>query len=335
MSEEKRMGSWHLVVDGDVYSGGAAAAPLLGLLPGGRPLAPWWRRVPGVSDRAYRLVARNRDRFGRLAGTRCEVDPQARRGRRRESRRPSGARVVKRRRLGWILAGLGVFLAVYAATVVLWRDPATDLYARWKQHTLSQDLDEAFAAQEPIVDFPAGGGLEHYTQQGGAARHREARRRPRHKRSSTREAQARKGARPHHGAPHGFEGRVRARDSLGPPICPRGQDTIRKSSLPGVGRTMAIVGHRTTLQRRFGTSTTCAKATRSRWSCPTRPSTIRSSRTRSSTTTTGASSATAASTRSCSPPVALQREAALGRLLPSRPGRTGRRNPLRRLSASN
>ena len=40
------MGSWHLVVDGDVY-GGAAAAPLLGLLPGGRPLAPWWPRSRG------------------------------------------------------------------------------------------------------------------------------------------------------------------------------------------------------------------------------------------------------------------------------------------------
>ena len=41
------MASWHLVVDGDVYSGGAAAAPLLRLLPGGRPLAPSWPRSPG------------------------------------------------------------------------------------------------------------------------------------------------------------------------------------------------------------------------------------------------------------------------------------------------
>ena len=80
MSEEQKMGSWHLVVDGDVYSGGAAAAPLLRLLPGGRPLAPVVAAFPGVSDRAYRLIARNRDLFGRLAGARCAVDPQARRG---------------------------------------------------------------------------------------------------------------------------------------------------------------------------------------------------------------------------------------------------------------
>lgn len=80
MSEEERMESWHLVLDGDVYSGGAAAAPLLRLLPGGRPLAPVAAAFPGLSDRAYRLVARNRDRFGRLAGARCDVDPEARSG---------------------------------------------------------------------------------------------------------------------------------------------------------------------------------------------------------------------------------------------------------------
>ena len=80
LSEEAKMASWHLVVDGNVYSGGAVAAPLLRLLPGGRPLAPVVAAFPGLSDRAYRLVARNRDRFGRLAGARCAVDPGLRRG---------------------------------------------------------------------------------------------------------------------------------------------------------------------------------------------------------------------------------------------------------------
>ena len=46
MSEEKRMGSWHLVVDGDVYSGGAAAAPLLGS-PAAARWRPWWPRSRG------------------------------------------------------------------------------------------------------------------------------------------------------------------------------------------------------------------------------------------------------------------------------------------------
>jgi predicted DCC family thiol-disulfide oxidoreductase YuxK len=80
LSEEAKMASWHLVVDGNVYSGGAVAAPLFRLLRGGRPLASALAAFPGLSDRAYRLVARNRDRFGRLAGARCAVDPGLRRG---------------------------------------------------------------------------------------------------------------------------------------------------------------------------------------------------------------------------------------------------------------
>jgi predicted DCC family thiol-disulfide oxidoreductase YuxK len=80
LSEEAKMASWHLVVDGNVYSGGAVAAPLFRLLRGGRPLAFALAAFPGLSDRAYLLVARNRDRFGRLAGARCAVDPGLRRG---------------------------------------------------------------------------------------------------------------------------------------------------------------------------------------------------------------------------------------------------------------
>jgi predicted DCC family thiol-disulfide oxidoreductase YuxK len=77
MAEEKRMASWHLVTaDGKVYSGGAAAAPLLRLLPGGSPVASLLAAFPGPTERSYRWVARNRDRLGRLVGERaCAVDP--------------------------------------------------------------------------------------------------------------------------------------------------------------------------------------------------------------------------------------------------------------------
>ena len=75
MGEEAKMASWHLVIDENVYSGGAVAAPLLRLLPGGRRLAPCVAAFPHLSDRAYRLVARKRDSLGRLAGARCVVDP--------------------------------------------------------------------------------------------------------------------------------------------------------------------------------------------------------------------------------------------------------------------
>lgn len=79
LSEPTRMASWHLVIDGSVYSGGTVAPPLLRLLPGGRPLATIAAAFPGLTERAYRLVARNRDGLGRLAGARCTVDPGHRR----------------------------------------------------------------------------------------------------------------------------------------------------------------------------------------------------------------------------------------------------------------
>jgi predicted DCC family thiol-disulfide oxidoreductase YuxK len=80
MNADLKMGSWHLVTaDGRVYSGGAAAAPLVRLLPRGRPLAAVLAAFPGLTDRTYRLVARNRDRFGRLVGqSACAVDPSRR-----------------------------------------------------------------------------------------------------------------------------------------------------------------------------------------------------------------------------------------------------------------
>ena len=80
LSEPTRMASWHMVIDGGVYSGGAVAAPLLRLLPGGRPLASIADAFPGLTDRVYRLVARNRDGLGRMAGARCAVDPGRREG---------------------------------------------------------------------------------------------------------------------------------------------------------------------------------------------------------------------------------------------------------------
>ena len=66
MPDDERMASWHLVEAGSVHSGGSAFAPVLERLPGGRPLARLSARFPGASERAYRLVADHRSRFGRL-----------------------------------------------------------------------------------------------------------------------------------------------------------------------------------------------------------------------------------------------------------------------------
>jgi predicted DCC family thiol-disulfide oxidoreductase YuxK len=74
--ESERLDSWHLVLpSGEVRSAGAAAAPLAELLPAGRPLAFLFRSFPALTDRAYRRVAANRNRFARWLGidASCEL----------------------------------------------------------------------------------------------------------------------------------------------------------------------------------------------------------------------------------------------------------------------
>lgn len=67
MPADERMASWHLVdPEGRVQSGGAAIAPLLRLLPGGRFLAAISARMPGPMERMYRWTADHRSGLGRL-----------------------------------------------------------------------------------------------------------------------------------------------------------------------------------------------------------------------------------------------------------------------------
>ncbi|MGZ4318858.1 MAG: thiol-disulfide oxidoreductase DCC family protein [Gaiellaceae bacterium] len=79
LSPEARLGSWHLVDgDGTLHSAGAAAEPLVRLLPGGRPLAAVFRAFPGVTERAYRYVADHRDRWARLLRIDASCEPRHR-----------------------------------------------------------------------------------------------------------------------------------------------------------------------------------------------------------------------------------------------------------------
>jgi predicted DCC family thiol-disulfide oxidoreductase YuxK len=83
MSEEEMMASWHLIRDGRRYSAGAALPPLLGLLPGGAPLARLSAALPGLSETGYAFVARHRGAFGRLIrdGARRRADQRIERRR--------------------------------------------------------------------------------------------------------------------------------------------------------------------------------------------------------------------------------------------------------------
>jgi predicted DCC family thiol-disulfide oxidoreductase YuxK len=73
----KRLDSMHAVTpDGRVWSGGQAVRVILEELPGGSALASMAARFPGTTEWIYRLVARHRNRLGRLLGQRaCSVDP--------------------------------------------------------------------------------------------------------------------------------------------------------------------------------------------------------------------------------------------------------------------
>ena len=77
MPDEERMASWHLVTgDGEVRSAGAAFEPLLRELPGGRPFAALAASAPGLTQRAYCVVAGNRTPIGRrlTAGAKRRAD---------------------------------------------------------------------------------------------------------------------------------------------------------------------------------------------------------------------------------------------------------------------
>jgi predicted DCC family thiol-disulfide oxidoreductase YuxK len=77
LDRHQQMASWHLLTpDGRVRSAGRAVAPLLRLLPGGRPLAVVAESFPRTTDRLYDWISRHRERLGSLLGARrCAVQP--------------------------------------------------------------------------------------------------------------------------------------------------------------------------------------------------------------------------------------------------------------------
>jgi sortase A len=63
-----------------------------------------------------------------------------------------------RHKVGTALIVLGFLALAYGAAVYFWRDPVTDLYARWKQHQLGAQLEELTAeyrSTAPAVVAPA------------------------------------------------------------------------------------------------------------------------------------------------------------------------------------
>jgi predicted DCC family thiol-disulfide oxidoreductase YuxK len=67
LTPDQRAASWHLVApDGERWSAGAAAPPLLRLLPGGAGAAALLARAPRATERTYRWVADHRSTLGKV-----------------------------------------------------------------------------------------------------------------------------------------------------------------------------------------------------------------------------------------------------------------------------
>ena len=160
-----------------------------------------------------------------------------------------------RRRVGIVLVAAGVLVALYAATVVAWRDPVTDLYARWKQRELAAALDDVFAQQSSLyLTERKSIELASESEPGGPS--------PAERLESSRLAVAKAAKRYARKLELGKAlGRIRiSRIGLnavfvhgtrwGPDLS-QGPGHYAETPLPGVGRTTAIAGHRTTFGAPF------------------------------------------------------------------------------------
>jgi sortase A len=145
-----------------------------------------------------------------------------------------------RRRLGTVLVVVGLLVLAYAAAVLFWRDPVTDLYNRYQQDRLGselQDVFEDFGASGPPSD-----GLVDEDEERTAVL-----------------ALARRFGRtvelgqalgrieiPQIGVEAVFVEGTR----WGPDLS-RGPGHYERTSLPGLGKTVGIAGHRTTFGAPF------------------------------------------------------------------------------------
>lgn len=147
-----------------------------------------------------------------------------------------------RRRFGTVLIVLGVAALAYAAATLFWRDPVTDLYARWKQNGLTSELEETFSS------YRASARAARVSDARGVAERREAvaavartfRRDLARGRPLGRLVIPKLGIDPVfvHGTRWG-------------PELSRGPGHYERTSLPGLGKTTGIAGHRTTFGAPF------------------------------------------------------------------------------------
>ena len=162
------------------------------------------------------------------------------------------------RRLGTFTLVLGVLALAYGATIYFWKDPVTDLYARWKQHQLAGELDQVFDRYG--AGAPASDGAGSTTDAGSGTQSS-----PADEASSGVVAADPAFRRAVAADARHFLGRVEQGDPLGRLVIPkldihpvfvhgtrwgadlsRGPGHYEQTSLPGLGKVTAVAGHRTT-----------------------------------------------------------------------------------------
>jgi sortase A len=155
---------------------------------------------------------------------------------------------MKMRRLGTILAVGGLLVLAYAAAVLFWRDPVTDLYNRYQQNRLESALSTEFeawdAAFPPAEESAAADGSgERDLSASRAATARDARRFVR----GLEQGQA-------FGRIEipriGVESVVVHGTRWGADLS-RGPGHYERTAVPGLGRTVGVAGHRTTFGAPF------------------------------------------------------------------------------------
>ena len=154
------------------------------------------------------------------------------------------------RRAGTILIVLGLLVLAYAAAVLFWRDPVTDLYSRFQQNRLESALEAEFAAwdtEQPTDGEPAPTDPDvspaAQARLGRTATARDARRFA----ATLEQGQAFGRIR----IPAiGVEAVVVHGTRWGADLS-RGPGHYEKTEVPGLGRTVGIAGHRTTFGAPF------------------------------------------------------------------------------------
>jgi sortase A len=135
-------------------------------------------------------------------------------------------------RFGTVLLVLGALTLAYAAATYFWRDPVTDLYAKWKQHGLDSALTRQFDTyRAPKVDWSRRLVAERAVARAAAAYDRQLK---------LGQPIGRIAIPKLHIHPVFVHGTRWAQDLS------RGPGHYVQTSLPGLGKTTAIAGHRTT-----------------------------------------------------------------------------------------